>query len=280
MAERTAGIVLAGGRSQRMGTSKADLEWHGSTLLRRAVGLVARAVDGPVVVVRAVSQQLPELPDGIEIAEDAREGRGPLQGIAAGLAQVGERAGVVYVGGVDAPLLHPAFVRRVLAMLRDEDEIAIPRVGGFAQPLAAAYRTSVAPRLRELLARERLATRSLLDVARVRELDAAALLADAGLAAADPQLDSLLNLNAPDDYRAARARPAPNIAVRVAGEPGSRAVRAATLAAAAAAVGHEPGSQLTATLDGHGPRGDPQEPLAEGDAVSFRTIADRSAGRP
>ena len=35
---RAAGIVLAGGRSSRMGTPKAALEWHGSTLLRRVVG--------------------------------------------------------------------------------------------------------------------------------------------------------------------------------------------------------------------------------------------------
>jgi len=48
--------VLAGGRSSRMGTPKAALEWHGSTLLRRTVGIVARATGGPVVVVRAAGQ--------------------------------------------------------------------------------------------------------------------------------------------------------------------------------------------------------------------------------
>ncbi|MDF3051507.1 MAG: molybdopterin-guanine dinucleotide biosynthesis protein A-like protein [Pseudonocardia sp.] len=48
----SAGVVLVGGRSVRMGASKAALEWHGSTLLRRTVGAVARVVDGPVVIVR------------------------------------------------------------------------------------------------------------------------------------------------------------------------------------------------------------------------------------
>ena len=48
-----AGVVLAGGRSTRMGRPKASLEWHGSTLLHRVTGIVSRAVDGPVVVVRA-----------------------------------------------------------------------------------------------------------------------------------------------------------------------------------------------------------------------------------
>ena len=89
-----AGIVLAGGRSSRMGSPKAALEWHGSTLLRRVVGIVARGVDGPVVVVRAPGQELPGLPDGVELVEDAREGRGPLQGLAAGLAAVRDAAPV------------------------------------------------------------------------------------------------------------------------------------------------------------------------------------------
>ena len=88
-----------------MGTSKAHLEWHGSTLLRRTAGIVARGVEGPVVVVRAPGQELPALPADVEVVEDAREGRGPLQGIAAGLAHMRERAEVCFVSSVDVPLL-------------------------------------------------------------------------------------------------------------------------------------------------------------------------------
>src|SRR5919204_6700697 len=113
MAE-TAGIVLAGGRSSRMGTPKAALEWHGSTLLRRVVGIVGRAVDGPVIVVRAPGQDLPSLPEDVEIADDAREGRGPLQGLQAGLVAACAHARVAYASSTDVPLLHPRFVRRVV----------------------------------------------------------------------------------------------------------------------------------------------------------------------
>ncbi len=74
-----AAIVLAGGRSSRMGSPKAGLDWHGSTLLRRVTGIVARAVDGPVIVVGAAGQALPALPPSAEVVEDARAGRGPLQ---------------------------------------------------------------------------------------------------------------------------------------------------------------------------------------------------------
>src|SRR5215831_20878062 len=93
----SAGVVLAGGRSSRMGTPKAALEWHGSTLLRRTIGILARATGGPVVVVRAPGQDLPALPAGTVVADDPREGKGPVQGIAAGLAALRGRADVAFI---------------------------------------------------------------------------------------------------------------------------------------------------------------------------------------
>jgi molybdopterin-guanine dinucleotide biosynthesis protein A len=253
-----------------MGTPKASLEWHGSTLLRHAVGLVGRAVDGPVVVVRARGQDLPALPADVEVAEDERDDRGPLQGIAAGLEAVGDRAAVVFVTGVDLPLLHPVLVRHVLRSLRPEDDVALPRAHGFAQPLAAAYRTSIAARLRELIAHDRLGTRTLLHAVRVRELDERALLADAALAAVDPALDSLLNLNEPGEYESARARPAPLVTVSTSDAGARRAVRAATLAEAAAKAGV---TAAEAIVSGHGAVTDPQWPLVAGDSLKFRGIS-------
>ena len=116
-----AGVVLAGGRSSRMGTPKAALEWHGSTLLGRTVRIVARAASGLVVVVRAPGQDLPELPEGTLVADDPQEGKGPVQGIAAGLAALTGRADIAFVSSVDMPFLHPSFIRRVLRVLQDNE---------------------------------------------------------------------------------------------------------------------------------------------------------------
>ena len=207
-----AGIVLAGGRSSRMGTAKASLEWHGSTLLHRVAGLVARATGGPVIVVRAAGQALPRLPAGVEIAEDEHEERGPLEGVATGLAAVVGRAEMAFVASTDAPFLHPAFVRRVLAMLDEDADLAIPDVGGRLHPLAAAYRASLLSLLRAESGARRLRVSALPGLCRARHLDAGALLADERLTALDPDLDSLQNLNTPADYQAARARAAPAVA--------------------------------------------------------------------
>ena len=72
-------VVLAGGRSTRMGTAKAALEWHGSTMLRHVTGIVGRAVDGPVIVVRAPGQQLPAIDPQVQVPTDPEAGRGPMQ---------------------------------------------------------------------------------------------------------------------------------------------------------------------------------------------------------
>jgi len=269
------GIVLAGGRSSRMGTPKAALEWHGSTLLRRICGLVERSVDGPVVVVRAAGQALPELPASIEVVEDAREGRGPLQGLAAGLAALSGRATAVYVSSTDVPLLHPAFVRRVVGALTGDVDVVLPLAGGFPHPLSAAYRTSLLALVERLVAADRLRPAFLFEECRVTRLDEAALLADPVLAGFDPALDSVLNLNEPGDYEAARARPSPEVTVQLfgplrrAGERLPFALRAATLAEAAEAAGIVLDEHVVAALNGDQITRDPDLPLATGDTIAF-----------
>ena len=205
--EKTAGVVLAGGRSSRMGSPKAALDWHGSTLLRRTVSVVARAVTGPVLVVRAPGQPLPDLPPEVEVAADPREGLGPLQGIAVGLAALSDRADAAFVCSTDLPFLHPAFIGAVLGALTPELDVALPVARGYPQPLAAAYRTSLAPVVASLVAADRLRPAFLFDQCRVLRLDDATLRADPAVAALDPELDSVVNVNESQEYEQARRQP-------------------------------------------------------------------------
>ncbi|HEV2536252.1 MAG TPA: NTP transferase domain-containing protein [Streptosporangiaceae bacterium] len=273
-----AGVVLAGGRSSRMGRPKSALEWHGSTLLRRTAGIMARATSGPVVVVRAPGQDLPELPDGVLVADDPREGRGPLQGIAAGLAALSGRAEVAFVGSTDMPFLHPAFIRRVLGVLAEGEgtDVALPVARGYKQPLAAGYRVSLAEAAERLVIQDRLRPAFLFEECRVRTLDDAALKQDPVLAALDPDLDSVLNVNTPADYAAARARPAPEVTVQLFGtvakggdSGGPHLVRAATVGAAADAVAVVFDRHVAAALNGDQITRDRTTPLAAGDTVFF-----------
>ena len=270
----SAGIVLAGGRSSRMGTPKAALEWHGSTLLRRTACIVSRVTDGPVVVVRAPGQELPALPAEIDVVDDPREGLGPLQGLAAGLAVTAGRAEIAFVCSTDMPFLHPAFVRRVLRAVTDGTDVGLPLARGFPQPLAAAYRTALAPVADQLVAQQRLRPAFLFEECVVARLDEGALRADPVLAALDPDLDSVLNINEPADYQAARARPAPEVTIQrfgalADGHRGPQPIRAATMAQAAAAAGIALDGHVVAALNGDQITRDGQTPLATGDTVFF-----------
>jgi molybdenum cofactor guanylyltransferase len=237
---------------------------------------VERAVAGPVVVVRAPDQELPALPPGVRVVEDAAEGRGPLQGLAAGLAAVSDQADRAYVSSTDVPLLHPAFVRAVVRAAREEDvDVALPVVHGFRHPLAAAYSTSLVSAVEELIAEDRMRPAFLFERSRVRELSEEDLLRDRELAAADPELLSVLNVNEPDEYERARSRAAPSVTVRRFGTLGTNlgrepiAIRAATLEAAATAAGVVLDRHVVAALNGDQITRHPELPLAGGDEVAF-----------
>jgi molybdopterin-guanine dinucleotide biosynthesis protein A len=258
-----------------MGEPKAGLEWHGSTLLYRTAAVLARTVEGPVVVVAAPGQELPALPGGVAVVEDPVEGRGPLQGLAVGLAAVADRAEAAFVCSTDLPFLHPAYVRRVLRELTGGIDVVLPVARGFRQPLAAAYRTSLLGLINDLLVEGVRRPGMLFDHCAVTELDDERLLADPALTRHDPTLESVVNVNTPEDYAAARHRPPPEITVECFGalakNRGPRNVRAATIGAAADQVGLTLDRHVVAALNGDQVTRDPRLPLVAGDTVAFRS---------
>jgi molybdopterin-guanine dinucleotide biosynthesis protein A len=259
---RAAGVVLAGGRSRRMGASKAWLDWHGTTMLDRVVRIVGRGVGGgAVVVVRAHGQDLPPLPVGTIVAEDAEEGRGPLAGLAAGLRRLAGEADVAFVAATDAALLHPALVGRVVASLGEDDDVAVPVWQGHPQPLTAAWRTELADAAERFLGEGPHGPTAFLGRCRVREVD------EASLAMVDPDLASFRRIDDEAAYRAARALPQPAIVVDAEGRRIETA--AATLEGAAAAVRIALGPTVTVRLNGAPIAPDAAYPLAAGDRVRF-----------
>jgi molybdopterin-guanine dinucleotide biosynthesis protein A len=194
-----------------MGYPKGLLPFGPERMLERIARILADAVD-PIVVVASHEQELPELPPRIAVIPDRRPDHGPLEGLAAGLAALERGVEAAYVTSCDVPLLNPDFVRRVIALL-DRHEIAVPKIDGFHHPLAAVYRTSVLPRVEELLTAGRFGPMSLLEIADTREITADEL------TDVDPRLLSLMNLNRPGDYLAALAEagfePLPGICDRL-----------------------------------------------------------------
>jgi molybdopterin-guanine dinucleotide biosynthesis protein A len=195
---KPAAIILCGGMSRRMGRPKALLPFGPEVLLQRIVRLVGEAA-GPVVVVAADGQELPPLPGSARVVRDPAPGRGPLQGIAAGMDALPSDADLVFVSGTDTPFMEPAWILLLADLIGDAD-LAMPEVDGFLQPLAALYRRSgVRPAIEDQLSSNRRSPSSLVGLVRSR------IVRPEELASADPSLATLWNLNTPEDYRAALA---------------------------------------------------------------------------
>jgi molybdenum cofactor guanylyltransferase len=187
-------IILCGGKSIRMGRDKATLPFGPELMLQRVVRLVSDVVDPRnIVVVAAPDQALPELPTAVTVARDRQQGRGPLEGLAAGLRALNEQVDAIYATSCDVPLLVPQFVERMFDLLGDSD-IAVPRDGEHHHPLAAVYRPAVLAHIQKLLEGGRLRPRFLFD-----EVSTRAIPVDE-LRSVDPQLSTLENLNRPEDY--------------------------------------------------------------------------------
>ncbi len=193
---KSGAIVLCGGKSTRMGTPKALLPFGGETMLQRVVRLLAEVVS-PIVVVAAVDQPLPGLPRQVIITRDEQEGRGPLEGLRAGLKALPPDVEAAYVTSCDVPLLEPAFVREMLDFASGFD-IAVMEIDGFPHPLSAVYRRSVLPHVEDLLAAHRLRPVFLFEQVKTRRVRPEEITGDL-------KLRTLRNLNTRADYEQALA---------------------------------------------------------------------------
>jgi molybdopterin-guanine dinucleotide biosynthesis protein A len=193
----TGGIVVCGGQSQRMGRPKVWLPFAGEIMLPRIVRLVGEVVS-PVVVVAAVGQDLPPLPAEVVVVRDDQPGLGPLQGLVVGLKTLVGRAHAAYVSSCDVPLLRPAFIERMIH-LRGSHAACVPQVDGYLHPLAAVYDVAVFHVAEKLLAAHQLRPVFLFEAVPTRFVTAAKL------TEIDPKLQSLRNLNTPQDYEMALA---------------------------------------------------------------------------
>ena len=195
-----AGLVLAGGRSSRMGRDKALLRVGGETLAQRQTRLLQRlgirevflsrpAVDaappgsGPPAAVLPDAAPLDDTPpEGtppdaaikVAVVRDAVPGLGPLAGIVAGLEQAGDRA--LMVLAVDMPGVTEGFLGGLLAAADLEAGVgAAPRVGDRWEPLCALYPPGVLDEARRHLAGDRRSPSGFLDAllasGRIRPLE-------------------------------------------------------------------------------------------------------------
>ena len=190
IADATA-VVLAGGKSSRMGRPKALLQFDGEPLIAHIVRGLGR-VFTETVVVAAPDQELPPL--AVALVRDQVAYQGPVSGIYHGLKAATKE--VCFVTSCDAPFLNLALISHLLAQIPDWD-VVVPYWQERFQPLHAIYRTSVAPLLKDQLERGELRPIFLYDKVRTLKIHEDEILR------LDPDGFSMLNMNSPADYEVA-----------------------------------------------------------------------------
>jgi len=187
------GFVLAGGKSSRMKTDKAFLEFGGETFLSRAVRTLSPVCDGRTKIILNPNQTAPGI---YECVYDVFTERGALGGIHAALENCRSEWAIILA--VDLPFVSSAAIGRLkqIALESSEFSAVVPiQNDGRLQPLCAVYRAAdCLPKLEDLLSRTASASvRDFLELVPTRRVQQNEL--------TDGSADLFFNVNEPDEYQ-------------------------------------------------------------------------------
>jgi molybdopterin-guanine dinucleotide biosynthesis protein A len=141
----TSAVVLAGGKSQRLGLDKSLLELGGEPILKRILQKLAELSDDRLVVANR-RQELAHL--NVPIIADARPGMGPLGGIYSGLQAMRYERGLFVA--CDMPFLNVPLLQYMVRQCPEFD-VVILRIGHKTEALCAIYSKGCLPAVADLL---------------------------------------------------------------------------------------------------------------------------------
>ncbi len=144
-------IILAGGRSRRMGEiDKLTLPIDGKPLMERVLEAALAAVDGEVIISLPYDKKTPpfDLPDHqrVVLVSDDREDKGPLVGVCSSISSV-QATNVMLVAG-DMPNLTAEAIHTLLEALiaKEQCDVVVPVIDGRRQVLCSAWNTGALAR--------------------------------------------------------------------------------------------------------------------------------------
>ena len=191
-------IILAGGRSSRMGKDKALLPFPGNdqlTFVERVAALLA-PVGREVILVAHDAHQAGcyATLQQVRIVTDQEPDRGPLMGFYSGLSAIHPSSTHALVVAVDMPFVQPAMLTYLLS-LATSDTIIMPFVQSAPQVMLAVYPRTILPIVAQCLREGRRGIRSILEIAPVSYIE------EAQLREVDPELRSFINVNTPEEFQ-------------------------------------------------------------------------------
>lgn len=184
---RTTGVILAGGKSSRMGSNKARLNIGGETIIER-IHATLRIVFPQTCIVADHVEEYAFL--GVPVYPDLVKQSGPLGGIHSALANTTSE--FRFIVSCDIPFITDELIRHVANSIDDAD-ICVPQADGKIHPLCGMYRETCTRAVNERIGKKQLKLQELL-----LDLKTIIVPIDASLPFYHPRL--LQNINSMDDY--------------------------------------------------------------------------------
>ena len=189
------GVLLAGGKSRRMGQDKRFLELEGRTLLERALSILETLFPEVIVVVAEPAPQLTGLRH--RVVTDLIPNCAALGGLYTGLSYAGQPR--VFAAGCDMPFLDPAVIKWMIG-LDQPSEIVMAQLTSGLQPMHAIYSKACLPHLERMAVAQNLKVQDLCQASGL----SIRLVSEDEIREVDPQFLSFLNVNTPADLEFAR----------------------------------------------------------------------------
>jgi len=187
------GVLLAGGKSRRMGEDKRYLVVGEQTLLERGLG-VLRSMFHEVLVV--IAQDSAPLDIDARVVRDLVPDCGSLGGIYTGLTQA--TSPYIFAVACDMPFLNQAVITH-FTNRRDTADIVMARLATRLHPMHALYGKGCLPAMEQMIVARQLKIQELVSDASLR----VQYVTEADLLSIDPSLRSFHNVNTPEDLEAA-----------------------------------------------------------------------------
>ena len=191
---KATGIIMAGGKSSRMGTNKALLKIDGITVIERIANELQKCVDEIIIVTNHFDDYRFL---GYPMVEDIYKEMGPMGGIHAGLlASTTDKNLVV---ACDMPFISADLGNFLLKQL-DDYQVVVPEIEDQFHPLFAGYKKELAPLIEEALKENQLRIRFFFKQLKTKTI----YLEDITKENITFNHENVYNMNYPDDYEQAK----------------------------------------------------------------------------
>lgn len=194
------GILLAGGKSRRMGADKRFILVGEKTLFERSCAVLCELFEEVCVV---IAQDSPSLQAEVPVIRDLIPDCGSLGGLYTGLRWA--KTQHIFLAACDMPFLNPDVIQYMVSV-KDQADIVIGRWAARLQPTHAVYGRNCLPVIEEMMKLKNRKIHSMIDhpALRVR------MIAEWELEQIDRNGRSMFNVNTPSDLEQARSVPDPH----------------------------------------------------------------------